>query len=410
MNSRRPSNRTLILILGSLATVSPFSIDMYLPAFPEIARALGSTVAQVSLSVSSYFVGFALAQVFYGPLLDRFGRKRPLAGGLGLYILATIGCFFSKSVEALIAFRVLQAFGGSAAMVSSTAMVRDFFPVKEGAKVFSLLVLILGVSPLLAPTVGGFVVTWLGWQAVFALLAAIVSAILAIAMIALPEGQEPDPSVSLRLRPILRSYGAIFRDRQFVTYSLAGAFSFSGLFVYVAGSPAIFMGVFGVDAKTYGGIFAMLSVGFIASSQFNIPLTKRFGSPAIFRTALTLQFATSCVFLLGTLLGWYGLTAFIALFFVLLATLGLCGPNSSALALAPFSKNAGSASAMLGFVQIGTGAIASTGIGLLNIPGSLPTVAILAITSGLALATLLFGSRRIPVLIAGDEDGAVRDF
>src|SRR5215469_10568895 len=153
------SKFVIILILGALSTVSPFSIDMYLPAFPQIARDLGTTPAEISLSVSGYFVGLALGQLFYGPLLDRFGRKKPIYAGLSLFILSSIGCATARSPDVFIAFRLLQALGGCVAQVGAITMVRDFFPVEESAKIISLLILVLRVSPLFAPTVGGFVTT-----------------------------------------------------------------------------------------------------------------------------------------------------------------------------------------------------------------------------------------------------------
>src|SRR5580698_1859694 len=187
--SQKTHNRFLIiLILGSLSTISPFAIDMYLPAFPEIAGALHTSTARIALSVSSYFAGLAFGQLLYGPLLDRFGRKLPLYAGLILFMISSLLCLRSRTVEWLVAMRFVQALGGCAAQVASMAMVRDFFPVHETAKIISLLILILGVSPLLAPTVGGFVAAHLGWQWVFIVLAAVAFLNLAILYCYLPEG------------------------------------------------------------------------------------------------------------------------------------------------------------------------------------------------------------------------------
>src|ERR1700722_9694312 len=191
-------NRTLIiLILGAMSTVSPFAIDMYLPAFPGIAAALNTSTAKISLSISSYFVGIAAGQLFYGPLLDRFGRKLPMYAGLTLFIVASLLCLLSRTVGWLVAMRFLQALGGCAAQVASMAMVRDFFPVRETAKIISLLILILGVSPLLAPTVGGYVALHWGWQWVFVILAVVALLNLLVLFWYLPEGHQPDPTVSL---------------------------------------------------------------------------------------------------------------------------------------------------------------------------------------------------------------------
>src|ERR1700748_258330 len=161
---------SLILILGSLSALSPFSIDMYLPGFPAIAQDLATSVAKVSLSLSSFFIGISLGQLLYGPLLDRFGRIRPLYIGLSVYILASIGCAFSHSIGALIVLRFIQALGSCAATVVSVTLVRDLFPLNENAKVFALLILVLGASPMIAPTAGGYIVSSLGWHAVFIVL------------------------------------------------------------------------------------------------------------------------------------------------------------------------------------------------------------------------------------------------
>ncbi|MEK7673205.1 MAG: multidrug effflux MFS transporter [Patescibacteria group bacterium] len=383
------ANFFLILMLGLLSTVTPFSIDMYLPAFPEIADDLQTSLANVSFSVSAYFIGFALGQIIYGPLLDRFGRKRPLYAGLSIYIAASIGCIFSTSIEALIIFRFIQALGACVSMVAATAMIHDFFPVKEGAKIFSLLILILGVSPLLAPTIGGFVVSAWGWQSVFYTLAIIVSLILTMIYFFLPEGHQPDPTVSLKLKPIFKNFLSILKEKQFYVYALSGSLAFAGLFVYVAGSPAIFMQEFGLSAKAYGGIFALLSVGFIGGSQLNIILNRKFSPQKIFKTCLTVEVITAILFLIGALNSWYGLAPTIGFLFVLLSCSGIAFPNAAAIALAPFSKNAGSASALLGFIQIGLGALLSSGVGLLESKGSLPTAAVIAIASALGLIILL---------------------
>jgi DHA1 family bicyclomycin/chloramphenicol resistance-like MFS transporter len=381
--------------LGALATVTPLAIDLYLPAFTQIAEDFHSTPATISLSVSSYFIGMALGQILYGPLLDRFGRKKPLYVGLVVFIIASIGCMQSWSVDALVGFRFLQALGGSVAWVAAVAMVRDFFPVEESAKVFSLLVLILGVSPLLAPTLGGLIIVEWGWQTVFIALAIIALITLIVVMVYLPEGHKPDPTVSLKPGPIIATFIEILSTPQFYTYTFSGAFAFATLFIYVAGSPVIFMDIFKVSPQMYGGIFALLSVGFIGGSQFNIYLTRRFKSARIFQIALICQVLASIVFLLGVMGGFMGLYTTIGMFFVCLSCVGLINPNANALALAPFVKNIGSASAVLGCTQIGVAALASSGVGLFNSADMVPIVSLLTITTCIAFIILVIGQRSI---------------
>ena len=341
--SQSHNRRLIILILGALSTISPFAIDMYLPAFPGMADALHTSTARVSLSLSSYFAGLAAGQLFYGPLLDRFGRKLPLYAGLTLFMAASLACLGSRTVEWLIALRFVQALGGCAAQVSAMAMVRDFFHVDETAKIISLLILVISASPLLAPSVGVYVSLHLGWRWVFIVLAAFVALMLVVARWLLPEGHQPDRGVALRPLPILRNYAAVLREPQFLTYALSGAFAFSGLLVYVASSPIVFMEVFHVGARQFGAIFAGLAVGFIGSNQLNIFLLRKFTSGQIFRATFLVECPVALLLLVGTIFGWFGLPATLVLLFIALSCLGLGCPNSAALALVPFDRNIGSA-------------------------------------------------------------------
>jgi DHA1 family bicyclomycin/chloramphenicol resistance-like MFS transporter len=394
----------ITLLLGALCVVTPFAIDMYLPAFSKIAAAYNTNSSAISLTLSTYFVGFALGQVFYGPFLDRFGRKRPLYLGLAIYILASIGCALSPDLRTFIALRFLEALGGCVAQVGAIAMVRDFFPAKESARMFSMLFLMIGVSPLLAPTIGSALMTGLGWQWIFALLAAIAFVILALIFFLLPEGHQPDHSVSLRPGSILTGYWNILQVPQFVTYALAGAFSFAGLFTYVAGSPIIFMDGFHMGTKAFGIVFAVLVMGFIGGNQVNVFLLRLFNSQQIFNGALIAQVAIGLVFFVGMRSHVVGLAGTLVLFFIFLSCIGLTYPNAAALGLAPFSRDAGRASALLGFLQTGTGALVSTGIGFL---GASAVVTLLSATAVIALLILLLGKTRIPELIESTDTETV---
>jgi DHA1 family bicyclomycin/chloramphenicol resistance-like MFS transporter len=394
MTRSRHRDLLIILILGALCTVSPFSIDMYLPAFPQIARDLGTTPAEISLSVSGYFIGLACGQLFYGPLLDRFGRKKPLYGGLSLFVVASLGCATARSPGLFIAFRLAQAVGGCVAQVGAVTMVRDFFPVEECAKILSLLFLVLSVSPLFAPSIGGFVAATAGWPWIFVILAGFAVVVMTLIGVLLPEGHKPDPDISLHPGAILTGFLNVIRRPQFYTYAIGGAFSFAGLFVYVTGSPIIFIDTFHVDPRIYGLIFAALGCSFIGGSQLNIWLSQRYQSRQIFRTALICQNIVVLVILVGTALGWYGLAANVVLLMLYLPFGGLASPNAAALALAPFSKNVGSAAALLGFLQMGIGALASTGVGLLHSSSSLPIFAVMAATAVIGLVILLVNQSR----------------
>ena len=211
----------------------------------------------------------------------------------------------------------------------------------------------------------------------------------------LPESHKPDESVSLKVRPIFRGFRLIFQEPQFYTYVLSGAVAFSGLFAYLAGSPVIFMKVFAVSAQTYGWMFAIIAAGLIGASQVNVLLLKRFTNEQILQTAYVSQAATGLLFLVGTFFGWYGITSTVILLFVFLSCLGFTNPNSAALALAPFAKNAGRAAALMGFLQMSIGAITSTAVGLFDVQEVLPVAMIMSATSSLALGILWFGRRRL---------------
>lgn len=395
MSANLSSKSRTIFILGCMTALSPFTIDMYLPAFPSMAQALHTTVSEISLSLSSYFVGLACGQLFYGPLLDRFGRKRPLYAGLLIYILASIGCLYSNSSESLIAWRFTQAIGGCAAGVAAMAMVRDLFPPHESAKVFSLLILILGTSPLLAPTIGGYLSDSFGWASVFAALILMSGALFLTVLFLLPESHTPDASVRLKVGPILKNYHSILKSAHFYTYAMTGAVAFSGLFVYLAGSTLVFMETYGVSGTVYGWIFAFIAAGLIGTSQVNVVLLNRFSNIQLLSAGLFIQLGIAACFFVGTYFDWLGLWGTVTMFFLFMSCFGVMNANATALSLAPFSKNAGSASALLGFLQMSVGATASMLIGLLNITQVLHIVIILLGTSSLALLVLWLGMKRI---------------
>lgn len=398
---------TLILILGSLTALGPFSIDMYLPGFKEIAIDLKTTVNQVSLSLSSYFIGISAGQLLYGPLLDRFGRKKPLYIGLAVYILASLGCALSTNVDVFIGLRFVQAIGSCAATVAAMAMVRDLFPVEDSPKVFSLLMLVVGLSPMLAPTIGGYVIAGFGWHIIFVILAVMGTGVLIASRFGLPNTHKPDATISLKPKPIITGFANVLKTPQFYTYALSGAVAFSGLFTYVAGSPLVFMDIFKVSGEAYGWIFAFMSVSFIGSSQLNSVLLKKYRSEQLVYFGLLLQCMISLIFLAAAINNLLDLYGTIAMLFLYLGCLGLTNPNTAGLSLAPFTKNAGSASALLGALQLGLGAVASMAVGVLVKDSMIPMVAIMASSTVIALLILLLGRRNIKELAETSGDAVV---
>jgi DHA1 family bicyclomycin/chloramphenicol resistance-like MFS transporter len=387
----------LILILGSLTALGPFSIDMYLPGFAGIAKDLNTTVANVAMTLSSYFIGISAGQLLYGPLLDRYGRKKPLFIGLLVYVFASLGCVFVKDIDTFIGLRFIQAVGSCAATVASVSMVRDLFPVRDIPKVFSLLMLVVGLSPMLAPTVGGYVTHAYGWHMVFLILMFLGIIILCAAQFGLPNSYIPDPSISLKPKPILLNFAIVLKEPQFYTYAFTGAIAFSGLFTYVAASPILFMDIFKVDAKTYGWIFAFMSLSFILASQLNSVLLKWFSSEKMIYGALVTQSVIVLTFLICSINDLLGLYETIVMLFLFLACLGISNPNTAGLTLAPFTRNAGSASALMGAIQLGLGAFASFAVGLFVKNSMVPMVVIMTISTITALAVLIIGKRTIKI-------------
>ena len=385
----------LITILGALTALGPFSIDMYLPGFPSIAKTFHTSTAEVALSLSSFFIGISVGQLIYGPLLDRYGRKNPLYVGLVLYIVASVGCYYATSIQALIVLRFIQAVGSCAAAVASMAMVRDVFAVKDIPKVFAMLILILGVSPMIAPTVGGYVSAEFGWRLIFVILAAIAVLVLLSVIFFLEESYQPDTSYSLKPKPILLSFLSVLKQPQFYTYAICGAIGFSGLFAYLAASPFVFMDVYGISSKIYGWIFALLSVGFIGSSQLNNLLIKRYKSQNIVKAALGCMVVIAFIFLAGSLNSWFNIGGTVFMIFCILCCVGITYPNTSALSLAPFTKNAGTAAALMGAFQMAIGSFTSIIVSMFKTRSSVPMASIIFGAALLAFIILMIGKRMI---------------
>lgn len=385
----------IILVLGSLIALGPFTIDMYLPAFSGIAKSLDTTIAMVGLSLTSYFIGISLGQIVYGPLIDRFGRKKPLIIGLLIYAVAAFGCAFSPDIYVLIGLRFILALGGCVGMVAGRAIVRDLFPAKEIAKVFSTLLLVMGIAPIIAPTLGGYVTAHFGWRYIFIFLTVLSLLILIMVKYLLPHSKDPDVNVSLKPKNVARDYLKVFKEPTFLTYSFAGSFAFSGMFSYLAGSPFIYMEYFGLSETEYGWMFGLNAFGFITASQINRLWLRRRNSEGIILRALIIQFTTAIVLVLYTNLMIPVAAPTFALILIYLACLGFLIPNTTAVSLQPFITHAGSASALLGSIQMVTGAISSALVSALHNGTTLPMTTIMMAGSLIGLMILVAGQRKI---------------
>lgn len=355
----KKQERTTILLLGALQGIGPFSTDMYLAAFPSIAADLKVSIAQVAYSMSSYFVGICLGQLLNGPLIDRFGRKIPLLLMLAVYIAASVGCTMVTSVEGLILLRFLQAIGGSMGMVANRAIVRDLFPANRLAQVYSTMTLVMGVAPIIAPTVGGFVVVGLGWRAIFWVLAGFAFFVSLLVYFLLSESKGKDRSISLKPQAVIADFYSILRNPSFLAYTIVGAMNTAGIFTFISNAPFVYMELLGVTEKEFGWFFGFNAVFFVVGSQLNRVLLKYYSSEIIALRGLVTQAVMGVALLIFVLLDKLSLPVIMTLVGFYSLCLGMIGANAMALAIRPFTKNVGSATALMGSIQMGSGAVAS---------------------------------------------------
>lgn len=387
----------LVLILGVLSAMGPLAIDAYLPSFPAIARDLAATASSVELTVAVYFIGLGLGQAVYGPLADRVGRRLPLLTGLALFVLASIACASAATIEQLIAARFAQALGGCAEMVVARAMVRDFFDERESMRVLSLLMLVMGLAPILAPLAGAQLLVHFGWRAVFWTLAGIGSLTLAAVLRLLPESLPHAARRTQTAGEILLTYGRLLGDRPFMAAVLAGSFILAGMFAYIAGSPFVFIELFRVPPEQFGLFFGFNAAGLITASQINGRLARRRDAHAILRVVLPITALASVVLLLDAASGFGGFAGVLVPLFLCVASVGFVLPNTTALAMAPHGAMAGSASALVGAVQFLLGAAAGSLVSALSNGTAVPLGAVIAGCGIGACAVFLAATPRAPV-------------
>ncbi|MGI9526535.1 MAG: multidrug effflux MFS transporter [Weeksellaceae bacterium] len=358
MNLTSKQKVLLSLILGSVAALGPFSIDMYLPGFPAIAADFAVSENMVSYTLTSYFVGISLGQLFYGPILDKFGRKTPLMIGLGIYVIAAVGCAMAPDLTSLIIIRFFQALGASVGMVAGSAIIRDTFDDnQEVAKMLSSILLVMGVAPIIAPTVGSFFVEHYGWRSLFTLLAGIAITVIIALKFFLKETYGYHPEIELRLKPIARNYWSVLKVPSFLRFSMAGSISMSIMFAYISTIPMILMNIYEVSQSTFGILFGLNAGGFIIGSQVNRMLLKRIDLKRLTLIAMWTQLIIAILFILMAYSITLPLTLFCVLIFIILFLLGFINPNAMALSLESMRTNVGAASALNGSLRMGTGAI-----------------------------------------------------
>jgi MFS transporter, DHA1 family, multidrug resistance protein len=372
----------LVLVLGALTALTPMAVDMYLPSLPTLQRAFAAAAASVQFTLAAFFVGLALGQLLYGPLADRFGRKPPPYFGLGLFALASAGCALAPRIETLVALRFVQAAGGCAALVVPRAVVRDLFDAQTSARVFSLLMLVMGVAPILAPLAGGYVLAVGGWRAIFWVLAA-SSLACAAAVRLLPETRPR--ATGARFADALLGYAQLLGDRRFLGYALTGGLAMAGMFAYIAGSPFVFIELYGVPAERYGWLFGLNAAGLIAASQLNRLLLAGWRADAVLTWATRAGAGVSLILFAVAVIGGAGLVGLLVPLFGFVATLGLTQPNALAGALAGHAERAGSASALYGTLQFSAATLAGSLVGILHDGSARPMAGVIAGCGVLAL-------------------------
>lgn len=379
-------NLRILLILGSLSAFGPMAIDFYLPSFPTLARVFATDVEHVQLSLASYFVGIAMGQLLYGPLADRFGRRWPLLAGLVLFTLASLACAQAQSLEWLIVARFVQALGGCAGMVISRAVVRDLCDPLASARVFSKLMLVMGVAPILAPLAGGVLLELFGWNSIFYGLMLFSALCLVAVLLWLPEtrasGVPPAP-----LSGALGRYRQLLGDRLLIGYGLTGGVAMAGMFAYISGSPYVFIELYGVPAEYYGWLFGANAAGFILTAQLNGWLLRHHGPEYWIRRTVWVYCAATLALLAVALAKPQALWPLLIPLFISTASLSCVLPNATACAMAGQGMHAGSASALIGSLQFCVAAGASALVGALHDGSALPMAQVIALC-GLASLTL----------------------
>ena len=368
----------LIVTLGILAAFGPMSIDMYLPSLPTLQSDFGATTSQVQLTLSGFTIGFATGQLIYGPLSDRFGRKWVLIGGIALYVVASVLCALETDIDALIALRFVQALGGGAGTVLTRAVVRDLYDKDAAARVLSLMVLVTMLAPLVAPFLGGYILLWAGWRTIFWVLTGFGVLCLILTAARLPETLAPERRRKSGLSQMLSGFGVVLRHRQSVGYMICGAFSFGGLLAMLSGTPFIFIQIFGVAPEEFAYFFALTVVAVIIGAYVNSRVVMRFGIRRMLVAATTIAvvggvgLATVAVFDIG---GMVAITIGIVVF---LLPHNITNANATAAAMEPFPELAGTASAMIGSIRFGSGALIGALVGLLHDGTTRPMALVIA--------------------------------
>ena len=386
------------IVLGLLSAVGPFAIDMYLPALPAIAVDLHASDAATQGSLLSFFLAVALCQIVYGPVSDSFGRKAPLYFGTVLYVIGAVGCSLAPTIEWLIVARFVQGIGACAGMTIPRAIVRDLHTGHEAARLMSLIMLVFSVSPILAPVTGSLVTQFGSWREIFWIISILGLASLAVAFFLLKETRPREERIAFDAGAIARNYLELLRDRHYLGVVFIGGFGMSSFFAYLAGASFIYIVHFGLTPTEFSFIFSINAIAFIGMAQFTGRLGRRFGLLRVVSAALTYYLTTTSILLALTLAGVDNVYVLVGLLFISFGAMGLVVPSTAALALEDYGSTAGTASALMGTLQLVVAAGVIGIVGEFTTGSPLPMVLAMVVC---ALIAFLIGrltlSRRAPV-------------
>jgi DHA1 family bicyclomycin/chloramphenicol resistance-like MFS transporter len=387
------------LVLGLLSVIGPFSIDMYLPAMPQIGEDLGAPETQVQMTITLYFLAFGLAQFIWGPIADAYGRKLPLVLGISLFAVATVVCAFAPSVEWLIAARFLQGIGGAAVGVVPRAVIRDRYTGVEATRLMAMVMLVISIGPMLAPLIGSMILLLGSWRLVFGALLLVAAMSLLVTLFALPETLAREKRVPVHLRSMAQGCRRLLASPSFMGLTMVGAFGFGSFFVFISSASFIYTDHFGLSPTQFSLAFALNALGFFAASQAAAPLGGRFGMTRVMRRALVVFFAANALLLVLTLAGQGTLPVIMACLFVGNAGLGLVMPATFVMALEEHGDIAGLASSLGGTLQMVTGALLVSLTSPFFDGTPLPMVATIAFCAMMAAAIGQWVLRRAPRVV-----------
>ncbi len=400
-----PGRLRVALILGALIALGPLTIDTYLPALPRVGADLAAAETTVQLTLTGTLLGLALGQMLIGPLSDAWGRRLPLLAGTALHVLSSAAVAVAPTIEVLAGLRVLQGIGAAAGAVVGLAIVRDLYSGRQGATMLSRLILVMGAAPVIAPTLGGFLLRWTSWRGVFLFLAVYGLIMLVVVTRGLPETLPRSRRRSARIGPTLRTYGTLLTDRPFVGLVLVAGLAMAGLFSYVSGAAYVYQEQFGLDQQTFGLLFGAGAVWLVIGTQLNPVLLRRYEPRRIMSVAVLAAVVVGAVLFTLTTTDTGGLPAVLAGVWALLLASGFVLPNAPALALARHGESAGTAAALLGALQFGIGAVTSPIVGLLGNDARAMATSMFAATAlgAIALVTVV-RPWQLPDLGSGDAD------